>query len=160
MAKILCCDQSTKLSGFAYFEDGKYIESGVIDMSKSKLETAERSFEMAKSIWKLIKNYKPDCVILEDVQLQKNNAKTMIILARLAGEIIGYAYAHNVKVHIVSPAAWRAKLEYRQGPKVKREELKQQSIDYVKEHLGVELPEDESEACCLGIAAHKIYDFE
>ena len=160
MAKVLVCDQSTKLSGFSYFENGQYIESGTIDMSKSKLETSERSFEMAKAIWKLIKNYKPDYLVLEDVQLQKNNAKTMIILARLAGEIIGYAYAHNVRVHIVSPAKWRASLEYAQGPKVKREELKQQSIDFVKEHIGKVLPEDESEAVAMGFAAHKIYNFE
>lgn len=160
MARILCCDQSTKCTGHSFFLDGEYIESGMIDMSKSKLATEERSFEMAKAIWKLIKNYKPDYIVLEDVQLQKNNAKTMIILARLCGEIIGYAYAHNVNVHIVSPAMWRSKLEYRQGPKVKREELKQQSIDYVKEHLRRELPEDEAEATAMGFAAHKIYDFE
>lgn len=158
--KVLVCDQSTRLSGHAFFEDGKYIESGIIDMSKSKLETSERSFEMAKEIWKVIKHYKPDYLILEDTQLQNNNAKTMIILARLAGMVIGYAEAHKVKVHILQPSKWRGVLHYSQGPKVKRAELKQQSLDYVKEHLGLELPEDQAEACCIGIAAHKIFNFE
>ena len=45
--KILAFDQSTRCSGYSYFVDGQYIESGVVDMSKSKLETDERSFEMA-----------------------------------------------------------------------------------------------------------------
>ena len=159
MAKVLVCDQSTRCTGHGYFVSGQYIESGIIDMSKSKLETNERSFEMAKEIWKVIKHYRPDFLILEDVQ-QQSNPKTMLTLARLQGMVIGYAEAHKVKVHIVSPSQWRAQLKYAQGPKVKRAELKQQSLDYVKEHLGVELPEDQAEACCIGFAAHKIFNFE
>lgn len=158
--RVVSFDQSTRCSGYSVFDDGKYVDSGIIDMSKSKLETGARSFEMAKALWKVIKHYKPEHLVLEDVQLQKNNAKTMIILARLAGMIIGYAEAHKVKTHIVSPAQWRASLEYIQGPKIKREMLKQQSIDYAREHLNLKLSEDQAEACCMGIAAHKIFNFE
>lgn len=160
MAKVLSVDQSTRCTGYSFFSDGEYVESGIIDMNKSKLETNERSFEMAKAIWRIIKQYKPEHLILEDVQLQNNNAKTMIILARLAGMVIGYAEAHKVKTHILLPSQWRAQLHYAQGSKVKRAELKQQSLDYVKEHLGLDLPEDEAEAVCEGIAAHKIFNFE
>lgn len=159
MASLLSFDQSTRCSGYSYFVSGEYVESGIIDMNKSKLETSERSFEMAKAMWKVIKHYKPEYLILEDVQ-QQSNPKTMLTLARLQGMVIGYAEAHNVKVHIVSPSRWRAQLKYAQGPKVKRAELKQQSLDYVKNHIGVELPEDQAEACCIGFAAHKIFDFE
>lgn len=159
MAKVLCFDQSTRLSGWACFNDNQYVESGVIDMSKSKLETEKRSFEMARELWKIIKKYQPQFLVLEDVQ-QQSNAKTMIVLARLSGMIIGYAEAHKVQTYIVQPTRWRSALEYTQGPKVKRDELKQQSIDYVKEHFGLDLPEDECEAIAEGIAAHKIFNFE
>lgn len=158
MIKVLSFDQSTRVSGWAYFEDGQYIESGVVDMSKSKLETDRRSFEMAKELWKIIKKYKPDHLIIEDTQ-QQNNVKTVIILARLQGIVIGYAEAHGVKVHILLPSQWRAALSYTQGPKVKRQELKQQSLDYIKNNFGLELPEDECEALAEGIAAHKIFNF-
>lgn len=160
MARVLSVDQSTRCTGYGFFLDGQYVESGIIDMNKSKLETNERSFEMAKAIWKIIKQYKPEYLVLEDVQLQNNNAKTMIILARLAGMVIGYAEAHNVKTYIVTPTQWRSQMHYSQGPKVKRAELKQQSLDYVKRNLGLELPEDECEAIVEGFAAHKIFDFE
>jgi Holliday junction resolvasome RuvABC endonuclease subunit len=159
VTKVLSIDQSTRCTGWACFIGGKYLDSGIIDMSKSKLETNERSFEMAKSIWKVIKKFKPTHLILEDVQ-QQSNAKTMIILARLSGMVIGYAEAHGVKTHILQPAKWRAALSYSQGSKVKRAELKQQSIDYVKEHFNLDLTEDECEAIAEGIAAHKIFDFE
>lgn len=157
--KVISMDQSTRVSGWSYFEDGEYITSGVIDMSKSKLNTDERSFEMAKELWKVLKKYKPEHLILEDTQQQNGNVKTVIILARLAGAVLGYAEAHGVKTHIVLPSKWRAALGYNQGPKVKRQELKQQSIDYVKEHFGLERSEDECEAIVIGIAAHKIFDF-
>ena len=128
-------------------------------MNKSTLETNERSFEMAKSLWKIIKKYKPNVLILENVQQQSSPA-TVIILARLAGMIIGYAEAHNVKTHILLPSQWRKALGYSQGAKVKRQELKQQSIDYVKNNFSLILSEDEAEAVCINAAAHKIYNFD
>lgn len=158
MMRVMSFDQSTRVSGYAVFDDGKYIRSGVIDMSKSKLETDKRSFEMAKRLWKLLQEYKPQVLIIEDTQ-QQNNVKTVITLARLQGMIIGYAEAHGIKVHILLPTQWRKALGYSQGAKVKRQELKQQSIDFVKTNSGLSLSEDECEAICEGIAAHKIYKF-
>lgn len=154
--RVLSFDQSTRVSGWAYFEDGKYVESGVIDMNKSTLETDKRSFEMAKELWKIIKKYNPQELVIENVQ-QQSSPSTVIILARLAGMVIGYAEAHNIHVHILLPSQWRKALGYSQGAKVKRQELKQQSIDYVKNNLGLTLSEDECEAIAEGIAAHKIY---
>lgn len=157
--RVVSFDQSTRCSGYSVFDQGEYVTSGVIDMSKSKLNTDERSFEMAKELWKVIKKYKPEHLILEDTQQQNGNVKTVIILARLAGAVLGYAEAHGVKTHIVLPSKWRSALSYKQGAKVKRQELKQQSIDYVKEHLNLSLSEDECEAICINEAAHKIFDF-
>lgn len=154
--RVLSFDQSTRCSGYALFEDGKYVESGVIDMSKSNLETDKRTFVMAKEIWKIIKKCNPSHLIMEDTQ-QQNNVKTVITLARLQGMIIGYAEAHKINVHILLPSQWRKALDYVQGPKVKRAELKKQSIDYIKKNLGLDLSEDECEAIAEGIAAHKIY---
>ena len=156
--KVISMEQSTRVSGWSYFEDGEYITSGVIDMSKSKLNTDERSFEMAKELWKVLKKYKPEHLILEDTQKQ-NNVKTVIVLARLQGMVIGYAEAHKVHTYILLPSQWRAALHFSQGPKVKREELKRQSLNYVKENFGLELIEDEAEAVAIGAAAHKIFDF-
>ena len=151
-------DQSTRASGFAIFDDGEYVSSGVVDLSKSKLPTYERSFEMAQRLWDILEEYKPQHLVIEDTQ-QQNNVKTVITLARLQGMIIGYAEAHGIQVHILLPSQWRAALDYVQGPKVKRAELKQQSADYVKNTYGLELSEDINEAICEGIAAHKIYQF-
>lgn len=157
--KVLSLDQSTTKSGYCLFEDGEYVCSGIVDKSKSELDTDARSFDMAKDLWKVIKKYKPEVLILENVQKQ-TSVSTVITLARLAGMIIGYAEAHGVKTYILGPSQWRKALSYRQGSQVKRKELKQQSYDYVKEHYGFVKSEDENEAICINAAAHKIYDFE
>lgn len=154
--RVISFDQSTRVSGWSLFEDGEYVCSGVIDMNKSKLETDKRSFEMAKNIWEIIDQYNPQKVVIENVQ-QQSSPSTVIVLARLAGMIIGYAEAHNIDVHILLPSQWRKALGYSQGAKVKRQELKQQSIDYVKNNFCLDLSEDECEAICEGVAAHKIY---
>ena len=154
MSKVMSVDQSTRCSGYCVVEDNKYICSGIVDFNKSELATQERSFEMAKSIWKLIKKYKPDYLIIEDVQSQ-GSVKTVVILARLQGLILGYAEAHGVQTHILAPTVWRSELNYSQGPKVKRAELKKQSEDYVKNKYGFVKSEDENEAIALNDAARK-----
>ena len=159
MPKVLSMDQSTRVSGYCLCNDGKYVCSGIVDLSKSKLETPERSFEMAKALWKVIKKYKPDYLIIEDTQ-QQSNVQTVIVLARLQGMIIGYAEAHGIKVHILLPSQWRKVLGYSQGSKVKRAELKQQSIDYVKNRYGFDLSEDECEAIALNDAARKKFELD
>lgn len=159
MSRVMSVDQSTRCSGYCLIEDEEYICSGIIDMSKSELETPERSFEMAKAIWKLIKKYQPEYLVIEDVQNQ-NSTKTVIVLARLQGMILGYAEAHGVQTHILAPTAWRRVLNYSQGPKVKRAELKKQSINYVKDAYGLDLPEDECEAIALNDAARQKFDFD
>lgn len=157
--RVLSMDQSTRVSGWSLFDDNEYVCSGVVDMSKSELGTDERSFEMAKSLWTIIKKYKPEHLIIENVQ-QQTSPKTVIILARLQGMIIGYAEAHGVKTHILLPTQWRAALHYSQGAKVKRAELKKQSIDYVKVKYGLSLSEDECEAIALNDAARIKFDFD
>ena len=55
--RVISFDQSTRVSGWSLFENNKYVCSGVVDMSKSKLATTERSFEMARRLWKILNKY-------------------------------------------------------------------------------------------------------
>lgn len=157
--KILSLDQSTRITGFSVFEDGKYLKSGVIDLHKVT-DTDERSKQMAVEICKLIEDTEPDCTIIEEVQ-QQSNVSTVIKLARIQGVAIGFCAAHDIELHILAPSQWRAALHYKQGPKVRREELKQQSRDFVKKVLGLSIKsEDENEATAINAAAHRIYGFD
>jgi Holliday junction resolvasome RuvABC endonuclease subunit len=155
--KILSFDQSTNLTGFSLLDNGEYVESGVIDKHSIK-DTDKRIATMGLAMCKKIKEYKPDIVVIENIQKQ-SNTKTVIYLARLQGCIILYCASKDIDLKILHPTEWRSVLEYTQGSKVKREELKQQSRDYVKNTLGLSIEsEDEVEAVCIGVAANKLYN--
>lgn len=157
--KVLAFDQSTRVTGWSLFIDGHYAKSGVINLSKIK-NTDERSKQMGLAICEEISNNDPDMIIIEEVALQ-SNADTLKKLARIQGVAIGFAAAHNIELHILEPSKWRSKLNYRQGRSVKREELKQQSLDFVKNVLGLNIEsEDENEAIAINEAAHRIYGLD
>lgn len=154
---ILAFDQSTKISGYSLFIDGEYAECGCIDLHKIK-DTSERVRAMGVELCKIIEKYNPDKVVIEEVA-QQSNPLTLKLLARIQGVIIGFCAAHNIDTYIVEPSKWRSTLRFKQGAGTKREELKAQSIQYIKNKYGLELSEDSCEAICINEAAHKIYAF-
>ena len=155
--RILSFDQSTKISAYSLWIDGKYIKSGIVDLHKIK-DTSERVRTMGAELGKIIQKYSPDVCCIEEVA-QQSNALTLKLLARTQGTIIGFCAANNIDTYIIEPSKWRSKLHFNQGPGVKREELKAQAIQHVQDTYGVNLSEDECEALCIGEAAHKIYNF-
>lgn len=150
--RILAFDQASINTGWSLFQDGNYVDSGVITKDK-KIPIAQRISEMAGEICKKIKTSNVDVVYIEGIQNQ-GSIKTTIDLARLQGGIMMWCGVKNVPLHILTPTEWRKILNYKMGPKVPRAELKQQSLDYVKEHFGLDnISEDRAEAICIGAAA-------
>lgn len=156
MGVILSFDQATRISGWCVFDNGKYIDSGVIDLHKNT-NTEERTRQMGIELCNKINEISPDLIAIEEVQNQ-NNTSTVIKLARLQGMVLGYAAANNIKTMIVEPTHWRKELSYKQGPKIKRELLKQQSVDYIKNNFGFDFSEDRCEAICINVAVQKLLE--
>lgn len=155
--KVLAFDQSTKISAYSEFIDGEYVECNYIDLHKMK-DTSERVRAMGVELCNVIEKYNPDKVVLEEVA-QQSNPMTLKLLARIQGVIIGFCAAHNIDTYIIEPSKWRSTLNFKQGAGVKREELKLQAIQHIKNNYDLDLSEDECEACCINEAAHKIYNF-
>jgi Holliday junction resolvasome RuvABC endonuclease subunit len=149
--KLLAWDQSSKKSGWCFLEDGKYVKSGIIDKSDiADIDT--RIGEMGIAICQQIKEFNPDIVVIEDIQNQ-SSISTVISLARLQGFILGWCYVKHIKTEIIRPSEWRKVLKFKQGAGVKRQELKAQSMNYIKTKYNMELSEDEGEACCIADAS-------
>lgn len=152
--KILSFDQASVVTGYALFDDDKYVESGVIKKNKD-IPIGDRVPAMALAICKKIKEVQPDVVIIEDIQNQ-NSVKTVVDLARLQGGIIMYCVNKGIPIKIYHPSTWRKALGFVQGTKTKRDALKEQAAEYVKE-LGFKVESiDESEAICINLAAQKM----
>ena len=156
--RILAFDQATKMTGWAVLEDGKLLRYGHISEA-DVASPAERIRDMFIQIADKIEEDMPDLVVIEAVQHQAN-AKTMLMLSQLQGMCIGAAYQKDLAVYSPLPVEWRKILNYKQGAHMKRAELKQQSIDYVRTHFDIVATEDECEAICIGVAASKKYESE
>lgn len=149
--KLLAWDQSSKKSGWSLIEDGKYVKSGIIDKHKiADIDT--RIGEMGVAICQQIKELQPTLVVIEDIQNQ-SSISTVVSLARLQGFILGWCYVKHIKTEIIRPSEWRKVLDFKQGAGVKRQELKEQGINYVKSKYNMDLSEDEAEAVCIGDAS-------
>lgn len=148
--RILAFDQSSQITGYFVCESESYVSHGKIDLHKDK-DTDHRIQTMEASIFDLIDQCRPDTVVIEDTVLQRSPA-TLRMLAQLQGAIMGYCFAAGIPVHTLYPTTWRKTLGMKQGSKIKREELKQQAIDYVRNKYKIDVSSDEADAICIGLA--------
>lgn len=147
--KILSFDQATNLTGYAVFTNSKLKNFGLVDFHK--LSGEEKSKQMILAIFELIDSVKPDVVIIENVQSQAN-MQAVIMLARLQGAIIGYCYKKHIPWKTYLPSQWRKIIGITQGRGIKREELKAQSMEFVKTITKDTVGEDTAEAIAIGCA--------
>ena len=145
--KIVGIDMSSQRTGIALFEDNQYVEHVLIDLHKIK-DTNERIRKMMKDIKQQLNRYKPDVIVMEEC-LMTNNIKTVKVLSYIAGTIISWADENNTIFKFQLPTAWRKKVGIMQNQHIKREQLKQEAIEMVKEKFGLDVTDDEAESILL-----------
>lgn len=157
--KILTLDLSTKNSGFAIGTDKKLEQHGYI--SASSKEVIKRIIKMREQISKIIKNNKIDKIIMQQV-LPDFGTHTTKVLIWLQAAIIIAAYEINPKIQIqfINASAWRAALKIKQGRGVKRNALKPQDIQYVKDKYNITVNDDQADAICIFDAYWEKFDNE
>lgn len=148
--KILSLDQSTIKTGWAVFEDSNLVAHGVIDLSKEK-DGWVRMQMMRQSVDSIVREHMPNDIILEGIAMQRN-VQTLIELGRLQGMLMASGFSRDIPCVLYLPTTWRKILKFSQGAGVKREELKKQSMNCVKNAYGIEPGEDEAEAIAIGLA--------
>lgn len=144
--KILSLDQSTKCSGWAFIEDGSLIECSAIRPFTG--DYLEKIKQTSKGLEVLLNQYKPDLILIEDVQQVGNNA-TFKKLAQLQGYLIATADRYNIPIEIISVNTWRSKVGL-MGKGIKRKQYKQLAIDKVEKEFKIKVSDDIAEAILIG----------
>jgi len=154
-------DQATKKCGYAIFDSGKLIESGVF-ISNDK-DSMKRIEEIYVKINNKAKEYDIDSFIFEDT-FQKVNIQVTKLLCWLQGAIMSMAFIEDYGFVMYMPTSWRKELGFKKKSKSNKESLdfktnreyqKFQAIRYVNSELGLMLSQDEddrAEAICIGLA--------
>lgn len=146
--RILGLDISTKCTGYCLIIDNKITIHGYIDMGKIT-DTSERMRKMAGKLIEIILAADPDVFYVEDTWMS-NNPDTMSKLDMLIGVAYGQAVIRSKGFHKIKPTSWRSTLGL--PARAKREEAKQNSINYIKEKYNLDVQEDEAEAICIATA--------
>lgn len=153
--KLITIDSSTKKTGLAYFQNGKYKTHKLLDYSKDK-NIDSRFSTMAQEIWTMLNTYQPDIVYIEETYTARN-PQTTKILTRLQGVVYSWCMNNGCEFNTIRPTQWRKQLSFSQGRNVKRDQLKKQSIQYVLDNYSLSVSDDEADAICIGDAVLKLF---
>lgn len=147
--RILALDQSSRISGWAFFEDDLLKDYGKIDLSKEN-EIGERLYLIRETVKKIIKQKNIDKVILEDIYLdgaRGNNVQTFKILAEVFGVLYELCIELDIPVEAVLAGTWKSTL----GIKGKtRPDQKRAAQAWVAENYKIKATQDIVDAICIG----------
>ena len=155
--RFVSIDSSTNKTGMALFVDGKLSDYHLIDKHTIK-DAEERMNQMCLEILQTLKIWKPKSCRIEHPQGQGKNVLAVGMLCEIIGAVRIYCLLNKCDFSEVTPSVWRKHLGIDQGLKVKREQLKQQAIDRVKEYFSIDVNDDLADAICIGISMIKEYN--
>ena len=157
---LLSLDTSTKDTGVAFFENGKFSHSETIDYSDIK-DGQERMEQMILSLYRLFADISPDIVVVELTSVLRN-PDTQRKLTMLLGAIMGKCIDMYIPFYAYRPTEWRSLVKDKDEklPK-KREELKQWALEKCHKFGYVDIIDDnEAEAVLIGLAYIKQWSQE
>lgn len=150
--RFLSLDTSTSCTGYAIYDGTTLLSFGSFDLKHIK-KSEDRFIEMIKKIYKLIDDVRPELICIE-MTVVTRNAQAQRYLTKILGCVHGKCIINNIDYYEFRPTEWR-KLVKHDDEKLprKRDELKQWSIDYVKNEYGkIVDTDDESDAILIGRA--------
>lgn len=146
--KILTLDLSTKSSGFAIGKDEILQHSGCITVNEK--ETLKRIIVMRNKIAEIIEQNCIDKIIMEQVYPEYNSHTNKILMwMQAAIAISAYQINPNIECEFINASSWRAALKIKQGSGIKRQQLKQQDIKYIKDKYNLTVNDDQADAICI-----------
>lgn len=152
MSKILSLDTSTKVTGYAVYNDGELVRYSSIDKSEIK-DGDVRLRLMISELITLVEREAPDAVVVEETVVTRN-PQTQRILSMILGVVLGVCVSYNFNYCALRPTQWRKAVrgDDEKLPR-KRDELKKWSINKVDELFGIQdIGDDVSDAILIGQA--------
>lgn len=150
MKRIMSLDQSSRVTGWAIYDNKNLIAFGHFSIPANKI-MQQRLRSFVTYLNDLIEKYHPEKIYYEGIQYQ-SNIETYKKLAYIQAMII--YFSSSIPIMELAPSHWRSIIKDKHGIKFgrSRAEQKQKAQDFVKEFFNKEVTEDEADAICLGLA--------
>lgn len=153
--RILALDAATGTTGYAIYDDKVLVGFGTYKTNAS-LPATERINNVKNWLKAALKEWEPDFVGIENIQLQKygNNGaqeqvRTFQTLANLQGVLLDTIFEACIDSELVRPSEWRSYCGINDGDQ-HRDPKKKQAQAKVKIWYDINCTEDESDAICIG----------
>ena len=150
--RIIAFDQATEHFGLSIYEDGKLIFYSLYTFGGEMVSRLVKIKKFVENI--VIKEWKPDIIIMEDIQYQQNGILTFKVLAMLLGILQELCCENEIKFEAVSPNVWR---KYAGTNGKNRREEKLLSIAKVKEKFNINVSDDVAEAILIGYYGTRVH---
>lgn len=137
------------MTGFSVFDDRELIKYGLVEVDKKEKNAIERMKQMDEKIRVLIGKIKPDYIVFENVQFQKNYG-TFQQLSQLQGVVMSCLFELNIGFTIIEPSAWKSCCGIKGR---KRAEQKENTKIFVMNEFEIQASEDECDAIGIGVWA-------
>lgn len=147
---VLGIDQSYDCTGYAIAEDDKLMFCNSIDLSGFKSNKTKRM--MIRGLVRLVvKKYKPELITIERVRMFSRgsiNTKVIISLGSIVSAVIDAA---NLPIYSVDTRSWKARVVGSGNAS------KEDTIDFVKNNLGIskEIDDNAADAACIALYPFK-----
>ena len=142
--RIVAIDNATEKVGVSVFDDDKLVYQKLYHYKGDTISRMVDNRHFIENV--VIDQWKPDLIVLEDIQYQ-NNILTFKTLAMLLGSSLVSCAAKNVKTETVLSKVWRSNFMINGKTRI---EQKKQAIDKVNLMYGLALTDDEAEAILIG----------
>lgn len=149
LCRMIALDISSVSTGWALFENGKYVESGTLTASGSE---ENHVTHMMTDIDILLSHFDPDICVAEETILSKFNPKTFRTLTMILGVAMYVCKERETEFITLTPSEWRKLISTEKKPR-KREDLKKWDLTKAKELFDKDFgTDDEADAVLIGQA--------
>ena len=157
--KILTIDASTHSTGWSIGQNTNLQQHGYITASSK--EVKKRIIKMRDQLSKIIKNNKIDKIIMQEVRPDFGHHTTKVLIWLQAVIVIAaYEIDSSIDFEFINPSQWRAALKIKQGRGIKRDQVKNSDIQYVKNKYNITVNDDQADAICIFDAYWEKFDNE
>lgn len=143
--RVIAFDQATERFGLSVYDGGELVFFNLYNYVGHVADRLAQIKNFVQNI--VIKEWKPDYIVMEDIQYQYGNVLTYKILAMLLGVLETVCTEEKIPYEVVSPNVWR---KYAGTCGKTRLQEKQMSVALVKEKYGVRVNDDVAEAILIG----------
>lgn len=145
MSRLLALDQSSKITGYAIFNDGELEKHGKFVIEDFDVDI--RLMKLRQKLINLIKEEQIDEVVYEDIQ-QQENVQTFKVLAEVFGVVSELLAEMELPHSTVLAVQWKSTLKIAGSTRAVQ---KRNAQKYVQDTYSIKATQDECDAICIGV---------